>query len=408
MISVLVLLFGVFLTVWSLLPVTPPRVQQELQRGRLRFEAWRRLAEDPASNGYLSPAYGALWAARDTATSRDPRRLMIKATALLSPDRFPQPGRLQKLLAERDPQVVGALRGFARLLPELQREWVKPVFAPPVSHPSLLAPLPNLGALGEMQEAASAVSYAEVCQGRPDVGLRMLVPGLRLSTALTDIGSVQAAIAGETLRRVTFQALLRCLQSRTSPSPELLDMLATELKANEIRSDQLRDVLAYEVLAADEFFRPTSAARAELERQLPPAQSWRLLNIPGMLRRERRVYLNQVAPLFAPGGLDDSGLSALQRSAYRSQMAPLLLPDLRQARTALEQARVELATLKQCLEVRAAEARHRAPSVAGWNARTRELRVPFAPRELVQSYGPGTGTRVEPEALIVQLIQPAR
>lgn len=350
--NVFLVLLALALVGWLFSPLQPRAITRALQRGQTQFAQQRTLAADPATNGYLAAEWQELWAPRTGSSQPHKLVFLAKAAGAYSPDTFPDLRRLQTLARSGEPHLTSTLKSFEAIVPGFQREWVKPAFVPIYRRASLLNPLPNMSLLGELAKGCAALAYQKNLQGEVDDAVRLMLPPLRLSTTLIRNGSVTSAAAGLSLRRVPLQSWLRTLQTGRALNPQLLQGLLAEIRNDQLAPDELEQILAGELLASEEFFRFSAAARSELQQTLTGSEL-RWLKVPGMLQRDRRIFHRRFAGLLGPGR--DHVAPPAQGSWFlgqRSLIGQVIFPNVTPVTAQLDFSRHELAAVHALFAIR--------------------------------------------------------
>ena len=95
-----------------------------------RFLEAQRQAEDPELNGYLSETFLPLWGGETSRDETSEVRSVLKAWTERLDEGLGKPLFHFAMRRMGDPKYAKAQAGFAKLVPELQKQAAMPIFAP--------------------------------------------------------------------------------------------------------------------------------------------------------------------------------------------------------------------------------------------------------------------------------------
>lgn len=283
--------------IWLQFPqLSHPELVKEVNELALqRFKQRQEKARDPEFNGYLHPRFVEFWGSHQTAKKGGKTEKSVYRWKDFSSAAYGelQPHRTQ--LEEQDPEYLEARTDFEQLLPELYDALKKPVLLAPEERFDMLAfENINIIAVRGLAHALAGLGESYVAAGEPERAIRPFLGCLQLGKHLEEQGSMVACMGAIIAYRAGLDATVGLLQPSAPLSTADWTTLKTTTQRTLPKKDLIARILEDEIaraLRTFEIIGKSKTARVNF------TGGGLLFELPGMLEREERIYLNQTAQL---------------------------------------------------------------------------------------------------------------
>lgn len=272
----------------------PQVANQILIDSTQRFQERQKRAQSPQLNGFLAPQFRPFWEGRGRVKPGSSFEKAVRGWEEYSCVTYQEPTDHRTLLNRKDLIYLEKRATFAEYLSALKDALGKPYFIDPAAG---ACEIPNLIALRSIAISAAALAESQWAEGGEQQAVTSVVVALDTGRQLFEDSSLSQMV-GIGCHLAVVEMLYRAWSSETEHSweewRELADHLSTACltKAQIIRSHE-QDLFRGFITVQSVIKNPSSLGTlASLGLANSPNFAY-ILHAPGMLEREKRIFLNQ-------------------------------------------------------------------------------------------------------------------
>lgn len=293
----LVMLLGAAV-VWVNSPALehPQLANQVLLDTTKRFQERQKQAQSAQLNGFLAPQFRPFWEGRGRNKPGTPFENAVRGWQEYTSSAYAEPIDHQALLNRKDPTYLDRRAAFAEYLSALKEALSKPYFIDPAAG---VGDVPNLLSMRSIALGATALAESFWADGRHREAVTSTVVALDAGRHLLE-DSTMSQMVGISCHLALVETLYRSWDSEPLHSwqqwHELADQLQSACLTKElIVASHEQDLFNGFITIQGIIKNPSSLGTLSSfgSAMTSPTKFAHILNAPGMLEREKRIFLNQ-------------------------------------------------------------------------------------------------------------------